>query len=499
MTTRVAWILVGAGSILAACSYTLPTVDTSQVCGNGVVDDEESCDDGNLINGDECDSNCTPTTCGNGIPTEGEACDDGNGINEDNCTNACIFASCGDRFIQPGEECDDGNAIDGDGCDSDCTSSRCGNSVHDPTEVCDDGNTDNGDGCNSSCRLIGQSSVFIGTLGVAGYSDGTGEAAQLSDRPLMTIHKGIMYFTGANTVRMVNIETREVTTIAGAGGISGYTDDPTGLVARFGSIEGLATDGTTLWVADSSNRVLRAVSLTPPYAVSTVAGKYDPSVNGTSADGVGLEAQFDDIRGLAYHNGRVYILDSDAGVLQAFNPTTAEVKTVAGQAYNLMPQDGNGIEARFAGPRLLTSNGRGLLYISDSDGESIRGYEVGTRNLFTVVGSATACGYVDAYGATAQLNRPRGIATDGESIYFVEQLAQTIRQVVVATKQVTTLSGTPLDCASNCMCAFGMAGSYAEGIGAAAQWNNPLDIAFDPKSRSLFVSDSNNFIIRRIE
>jgi cysteine-rich repeat protein len=48
------------------------------------VDRGEACDDGNLTDGDGCDSSCTPTACGNGVTTAGEACDGGL-----NCSPAC--------------------------------------------------------------------------------------------------------------------------------------------------------------------------------------------------------------------------------------------------------------------------------------------------------------------------------------------------------------------------------------------------------------------------
>jgi cysteine-rich repeat protein len=59
------------------------------VCGSGVLDPGEQCDDGNTIDGDGCDSNCTLTGCGNGIVTAGEQCDDGNLIDGDGCSSTC--------------------------------------------------------------------------------------------------------------------------------------------------------------------------------------------------------------------------------------------------------------------------------------------------------------------------------------------------------------------------------------------------------------------------
>lgn len=63
-------------------------------CGNGILDREETCDDGNTIDGDGCDSNCTPTGCGNGILTTPEECDDGNLAPCDGCDKQCRARTC---------------------------------------------------------------------------------------------------------------------------------------------------------------------------------------------------------------------------------------------------------------------------------------------------------------------------------------------------------------------------------------------------------------------
>src|SRR5262249_48335918 len=83
-------------------------------CGHGVLEPGEQCDDGNAIDGDGCDSNCTPTGCGNGVVTAGEICDDGNTTSGDGCSADC-GALCGNGIQEPGESCDDGNLVDGDG------------------------------------------------------------------------------------------------------------------------------------------------------------------------------------------------------------------------------------------------------------------------------------------------------------------------------------------------------------------------------------------------
>ena len=64
-------------------------------CGNGIVDPDEVCDDGNAVVGDGCSDSCKSNeTCGNGIvdPASGELCDDGNVQSHDGCAHDCVAA-----------------------------------------------------------------------------------------------------------------------------------------------------------------------------------------------------------------------------------------------------------------------------------------------------------------------------------------------------------------------------------------------------------------------
>lgn len=63
---------------------------------------------------------------------------------------------CGDGVLDEGEQCDDGNNVDGDGCSAECTvESYCGDGVLDEGEECDDGNFVDGDGCSATCQMEG--------------------------------------------------------------------------------------------------------------------------------------------------------------------------------------------------------------------------------------------------------------------------------------------------------------------------------------------------------
>jgi len=149
------------------------------VCGDGIVDSPEECDDGNTASGDGCSAVCTiedplitpppllyEGVCGDGIVNAGEQCDDGNTVSGDGCSAVCRIESrivlgsemCGDAIVDPGEECDDGNTVSGDGCSSTCFLERgycgdgivqralgeqCESSTHDPKLPY---------GCSDTCR-----------------------------------------------------------------------------------------------------------------------------------------------------------------------------------------------------------------------------------------------------------------------------------------------------------------------------------------------------------
>jgi cysteine-rich repeat protein len=144
-------------------------------CGDLTVDADEECDDGNLVDGDGCDNDCT-FSC-----VVDADCDDGNDCTTTGCTAAhvceltstaasgttcerdglvetvdvclggmCLRSICGDGFVDAAldEECDDSNTINGDGCEADCTFT-CASDVE-----CDDGETCNGEErCNPGTHV----------------------------------------------------------------------------------------------------------------------------------------------------------------------------------------------------------------------------------------------------------------------------------------------------------------------------------------------------------
>jgi cysteine-rich repeat protein len=128
--------------------------DNPKQCGNGIVEGDELCDDGNQDNTDTCTVQCKTPTCGDALPGPDEVCDDGNDLDNDECLSTCKAAYCGDGAVWDGEEdCDDANPLETDACLPTCKAAKCGDGkVWAGHEVCDDGFNDNSyNGCKMGC------------------------------------------------------------------------------------------------------------------------------------------------------------------------------------------------------------------------------------------------------------------------------------------------------------------------------------------------------------
>lgn len=137
------------------------TTSIEVMCGDGVVDGDEECDDGNPMSDDACLVTCKEARCGDDVVWAGmEECDDGDLIDTNSCTASCQAAKCGDEIVWEGqEECDDGNLDDTDRCTSACKLPTCGDGFKSQDEECDDGPGNvvkelaKPDECTTECRL----------------------------------------------------------------------------------------------------------------------------------------------------------------------------------------------------------------------------------------------------------------------------------------------------------------------------------------------------------
>ncbi|MDC0717226.1 hypothetical protein [Nannocystis bainbridge] len=85
---------------------TSTTGEPAPVCGDGVVDPDEDCDDGNRDDGDACLATCVAAGCGDGEVWLGvEACDQGAANHPtapDTCRPTCELPACGDGGLYVG-------------------------------------------------------------------------------------------------------------------------------------------------------------------------------------------------------------------------------------------------------------------------------------------------------------------------------------------------------------------------------------------------------------
>ena len=138
--------------------------------------------DSDCFNADLCDpieGLCEERNlCGNGVMESGEFCEDGNSIDDDGCSSTCQIEF--DSTCTATGQCESNNDCDLDGLavckvargyqctqDEDCFNSdlcdpfdqvceernTCGNGVLESEEFCDDGHLTEGDGCNSLCQI----------------------------------------------------------------------------------------------------------------------------------------------------------------------------------------------------------------------------------------------------------------------------------------------------------------------------------------------------------
>ena len=140
-----------------------PLVADASVCGNGLLENREECDDSNRRDNDGCNSTCLLEIgiCGDGVVQSllGEQCEQStHDATLPYTCSRCRFVStfCSNGQLDPGEECDEGplNSTSPDAlCRPDCSLSRCGDGIIDSAEICDDGNRINNDGCDRYCRI----------------------------------------------------------------------------------------------------------------------------------------------------------------------------------------------------------------------------------------------------------------------------------------------------------------------------------------------------------
>jgi sugar lactone lactonase YvrE len=277
------------------------------------------------------------------------------------------------------------------------------------------------------------------------------------------------------TIRKIEIDSGDVTTLAGTTGVSGSADG-TGTLASFYNPSGIAIDSSgNLYVADDGNHTIRKI--TSSGAVTTLAGSAGAF---GSVDGTGTSARFMEAQGIATDSsGNLYVSDSSKMGNSSIRKITSSgvVTTLAGRGGNLVFANGTGAAALFNMPYSIATDNSGNLYVCDTYNFIIR-KTTSSGVVTTLAGTAGLPGWADGTGSAARFFWPIGIVIDPTNTYlYVVDVVGAIRKIVIASGVVTTLAGS-----------MGSDDS-ADGIGTSASFSEPQAIAIDPTNTYLYVVD----------
>lgn len=320
--------------------------------------------------------------------------------------------------------------------------------------------------------------ITIAGASTQGAQDGTGTAASFRNPVGITTDGKNLFVADLfnNSIRKIVISSGEVTTVAGSSDptISG-TADGIGSAARFNHPYGITTDGTSLYVSDYSNHMIRSIDIATG-TVTTLAGSATPG----SSNGVAAAASFYYPSGITTDGTNIYVADSGNSTIRKIVIATGTVTTLAGSGAS-GAADGTGTAASFNLPEGLTTDGTSL-FITDSANNNIRKVDIATGAVTTLAGSTTP-GSADGTGTAARFNAPSGITTDGTNLYVADSENNTIRKIEISSGIVTKVAGSGT-------------GGRANGDGGTATFSKPKGITSD--GANLFVTDFTFSLIREI-
>jgi cysteine-rich repeat protein len=449
---------------------------------------------------------CRIGLCGNGVVDVGEVCDDGNQVSGDGCRGDCKkMEVCGDGELDVGEQCDDGNHNPADGCDN-CKltswqiSLAVGSAIPatsatlaDPGAIAVDpsgrifiADTDN----NRVLRveLDGSLTTIAGT-GTTGFAGDGGPAtsAQLAQPAGVAVDGlGRVFISdGGNArIRVIAIDGT-ITTLAGTGTPGFGGDGGPAILAQLANPRGVAVDGLgTVFVADTDNNRIRRIGTDG--TIATIVG--DGNANYFGDGGDASLAEVWGPWGVAIDPiGRLVVADTFDQRVRRIELDN-RIFTIAGDGTaNYFGDGGPATAAELQFPVGLAFDAQGRLYIADVVNERIRRIEI-DGTIATIAGTGDTGFSGDGGAATAAvLANPFGVAIDAQGrIAIADTSNQRVRRVDAAGT-ISTVAGTG---------AFGFGGDGNAATSAALA--GPFGVAVDTTGR-IYIADTFNARIRRIE
>ena len=318
--------------------------------------------------------------------------------------------------------------------------------------------------------------------GMSDLSDSAGQSAALNAPRFGAKIGNHLYFSTVHAIRKLNLQTGEVSTLAG--GLTGGNGDGTGAGAQFNNPFGLlpcnefgGAGSTHLLVADYSNSRLRIVDIVTG-AVRLFAGTGQREY----ADATLAEAGFFTPQGLARSAvGNILVTDHEAQTVRELENNS--VSTPVGLPGIAGSDDGFTEDATLNGPSGIAADNENNIYVADRNGNTIRKISLVDGTVTTLAGTGAA-GFADGPKGAGQLNSPIGLALNGTTLFVADAFNHRIRAVSTQTGEIKTIAGG--------------AQGFADGTQQSAQFNAPHALVWDNENSSLIVFDTDNHRIRRV-
>ena len=252
--------------------------------------------------------------------------------------------------------------------------------------------------------------------------------------------------------------------------------------ARFYRPQGLALEGDTLYIADTENHAIRAADLSSR-TVTTIAGTGRQAQWGASG-GAARESSLNSPWDVLVAGRLVFIAMAGAHQIWMLDRERPLVMVYAGSGREAR-LDGGIDDAAFAQPSGLARHDD-TLFVADSEANIIRAIGLPPSNQVRTIagGDLFEFGDIDGTGDAVRLQHPLGIAWAGGRLFIADTYNHKIRALDPATGRVTTFAGD------------GFPGAD-DGRGKRARFYEPGGIC--ALGDALFVADTNNHCVRRIE
>jgi thiol-disulfide isomerase/thioredoxin len=252
--------------------------------------------------------------------------------------------------------------------------------------------------------------------------------------------------------------------------------------AEFDHPQGLALDGDTLYVCDTENHTIRRVDLKAG-SVATLVGT-GRQARAFNVDGVGTDVSLNSPWDAVLHNGLLYVAMAGPHQLWVINPQTREAKPYAGSGRE-NHTDGPLRQAALAQPSGITTDGKSLFF-ADSEVSSIRAASLKENGyVSTIVGQGLFdFGDVDGRGDDVRLQHPLGVVYLNGKLYVADTYNHKIKVLDIERRESRTFAGTREKGAR-------------DGELKKAQFNEPGGVS--ATSTALYVADTNNHLIRRVD